>query len=748
MLIFTLPASSPAGYFKIKGKKGEKILRIMKKGKRFLTVMLALAMIFTCLPADYAQAAVTEVSAPSRAYSFTSRSAGTYGTISGDYCKASVQGTSLKLSFSTLLDAGEFRIALYGVNPETGVWDLGINVPAVSASSYYYGTAPSRGFEYTLDFAQYVIPDGEYFLYISRRADSSQDFETKVTRGALYKNMPIYIENGQPYLVRYDDIIAENASVQRTGKAYYEYLDTTLTDMRFLFVDPVTDVRDEMTPEKVSYFRTISNRITSGVYSDYDKLLKIYDYAAGNFYYDTVAFNTKKNQYADPYRNIYNFENKIDSENSKNGRVATTCQGFSGIVVALARAQGIPARLIEGHRATSPTYNWSTEKNITKRDHWWVEAYVNGRWITIDPTVGTNNRWDSETGKWQTYGVTNYTYFDPSPEQLAVSHLAFSIYKNKYLGSEITDTFEMGKLTSFFNQYGKSYVTNGRLLNPSYVPHSTRTWGDGVINNFYGDGTGKISRIKWNGFGLAGDADFSGFTKLKYLYLTDNSLTDARLAGNKVLQKVDLRNNQIASVDLTDCTALTSVKTKGNALKSAVISHKKKNRTITSGDHGSFYFTYSTTAKYRLYLYFTPDLGYKVAGLYTDEDKKLTSKSTYFTNLKYENYNIRFEPDPDSFKYQLKLYQNYGDFAAYNTAARDRLRDLGYNTTTPDGYYDYSMMLAVQSFQTAYNLPATGEIDQLTWSILFSPDPQPYQPEPEVSETPAEPEDPEEVELA
>jgi len=695
--------------------------------------MLAVAMIFTCLPAEYASAAVTEVNTPSKAYSFSSTTSST-----SEYCKGTIQGTSLKISLKTLLPAGEFRVALYGVNPETEVWDFDINVPAV-LSSPYYGPA-TYGFEYTLDFAQYGLPDGEYFLYISRRSDSSAEYETKVTRGALYKNMPLLIENGRPYILRYDDIIAENAAVQRTGKAYYEYLDTSLTDVRFLFVDPVTDKREEMTPEKIAYFRTISDRITRGVYSDYDKLLKIYEYAAGNFYYDTIAFNTKKNQYANPYRNIYNFENSIKSENSSKGRVATTCQGFSGIMVALARAQGIPARLVEGHRATSPTYNWRTEKNITKRDHWWVEAYVNGRWVTVDPTVGTNNRWDSETGKWQTYGVTNYTYFDPSPEQLAVSHLAFSIYRNKYLGYEITDAYEMMKLTNFFGQYGQSYTTNGRLLNPSYSSSSTKTWGDGVINNFYGDGAGRISRISWKGFGLAGSADFSGFTKLKYLYLNDNALTSANMAGDSVLQKVDLRNNRITSIDLSDCTKLTSVKTKGNALTSTILSHGKKNRTITSGDHGSFYFTYSTTAKYKMKLYFTPDLGYKVDGLYTGEGDKLTGKATYSTNIKYNDYIIQFEPDPDSFIYHLKLYQNYGDFAAYNTAARDRLADLGYYLTTPDGYYDYSMMLAVTSFQTAYNLPATGEIDELTWSVLFSPDPQPYIPEPEPVPEPEEPE--------
>ena len=245
--------------------------------KRFLTIMLALAMMFTCLPAEYASAAVTEVNTPSKAYSFSSTTSS-----SNEYVRGSIQGTVLKISLKTLLPAGEFRVALYGTNPETEVWDLGINVPAVNSGPYY---GPSvYGFEYTLDFSQYSLPDGEYFLYISRRSDSSQEYETKVTRGALYKNMPLLIENGRPYILRYDAIIAENAAVQRTGKAYYEYLDTTMTDVRFLFVDPVTDKRDEMTPEKVAYFRTVSGKVTSGVYSDYDKLLKIYEYAAGNFY--------------------------------------------------------------------------------------------------------------------------------------------------------------------------------------------------------------------------------------------------------------------------------------------------------------------------------------------------------------------------------------------------------------------------------------------------------------------------------
>ena len=99
-------------------------------------------MMFTCLPAEYASAAVTEVNTPSKAYSFSSTTSS-----SNEYVRGSIQGTVLKISLKTLLPAGEFRVALYGTNPETEVWDLGINVPAVNSGPYY---GPSvYGFEYT-----------------------------------------------------------------------------------------------------------------------------------------------------------------------------------------------------------------------------------------------------------------------------------------------------------------------------------------------------------------------------------------------------------------------------------------------------------------------------------------------------------------------------------------------------------------------------------------------------------------------
>ena len=77
---------------------------------------------------------------------------------------------------------------------------------------------------------------------------------------------------------------------------------------------------------------------------------------------------------------------------------------------------------------TDRYYNWSNEKDISKVDHWWAEVYVDGRWIIVDPTPGNGNRWNSKSGKWSYTGVTNYIYFDPTPEQMATSHVTYNIF--------------------------------------------------------------------------------------------------------------------------------------------------------------------------------------------------------------------------------------------------------------------------------------------------------------------------------
>lgn len=244
---------------------------------------------------------------------------------------------------------------------------------------------------------------GDYVLLITKQLGSKPG-------PVIYKNCAFRVTNGRFSILQYDKVISENARIDKNAnkkKKASAFKKTNLSDVK-----------------------TVSNEVVKGASTNYEKLLKIYEYVAENFYYDDVAFRTSSKQYVDPYKNLYNMRNKKKSANSEDGKAATTCVGYSAAVCALARAQGIPTRIVNGHHISlngTEYNNWSTEKNITKLDHWWNECYVDGRWITVDAAPGNSNKWDRNTNTWTYTGLTNYIYFDPTPEQLATSHMLLAV---------------------------------------------------------------------------------------------------------------------------------------------------------------------------------------------------------------------------------------------------------------------------------------------------------------------------------
>ena len=129
-----------------------------------------------------------------------------------------------------------------------------------------------------------------------------------------------------------------------------------MKDISFVFKDPKTGKQENMTANQLKFIQKVAKEVTSGASSDYKKILKIYEYVGTNFYYDELANKMGTYQFANPYKNLYNFKYKKTSPNSKSGKVATTCQAYAALVIALARAEGIPARLAYGHHISQPIH--------------------------------------------------------------------------------------------------------------------------------------------------------------------------------------------------------------------------------------------------------------------------------------------------------------------------------------------------------------------------------------------------------
>jgi transglutaminase-like putative cysteine protease len=151
---------------------------------------------------------------------------------------------------------------------------------------------------------------------------------------------------------------------------------------------------------------SLAAEITRGIDSDYMKLLAIHDWVAQNIYYDFDGMATTSYQANTPYPVFLSRR--------------AVCQGYAELTSALLRASGIPARVVVGHAlgATSSAKTWD-EADHSKSNHAWNEAYVSGRWVILDVTWDSGNKYQ---GGDFVAGDVRHTYFDITLEALSLTH--------------------------------------------------------------------------------------------------------------------------------------------------------------------------------------------------------------------------------------------------------------------------------------------------------------------------------------
>ena len=306
-------------------------------------------------------------------------------------------------------------------------------------------------FEGSVDFSSAI--DGTYVMYLwrGRQENGRYYFGSKAGKGILTYDTILRVKDGKVSILRYNNILSENKRVYAEINTVNtsKYLDKTLDDIAFVNRDPRIegDKGKPLSKSEISYIKKITEQVTAGCVTDYQKLKKIYEFVAKNMYYDTVR-NANGKAYANPYKNLYNLKNKVSNGyNAKNGKVASVCTGYSAMVTAMARTIGIPTRLVKGNHPAIEKIQWPNVEKLNKENHHWPECYVGGRWIMVDATMGTQNKYDAKVESWTTTGVSNYTYFDPTEEQIAVHYLVQGIYDKTTSGGGYVSTEDKVKNT-------------------------------------------------------------------------------------------------------------------------------------------------------------------------------------------------------------------------------------------------------------------------------------------------------------
>lgn len=159
----------------------------------------------------------------------------------------------------------------------------------------------------------------------------------------------------------------------------------------------------------------LAKKITMFSVTPMQKLLAIHDWVADNIYYDYDALSDRscdKEEYS-----------AIEVLKSRK----CVCRGYANLGVALMRAVGIPAM---GQRCYALNITsdggWDKPENQTaKPNHIIATAYVDNRWVYMDITWDSDNRY--ENGKFiKNIGQgLSRKYFDTTLEMISNTHKFF-----------------------------------------------------------------------------------------------------------------------------------------------------------------------------------------------------------------------------------------------------------------------------------------------------------------------------------
>jgi transglutaminase-like putative cysteine protease len=100
---------------------------------------------------------------------------------------------------------------------------------------------------------------------------------------------------------------------------------------------------------------------------------------------------------------IYSYNRKDWGAQATFGLMGADCTEYASLVIALSRAEGIPARYYEGLLYLEGK-SGDADEQIAQTEHAWLDAYLPGAgWTALDPTLG----------RWPVFRETYFAHYTP-----------------------------------------------------------------------------------------------------------------------------------------------------------------------------------------------------------------------------------------------------------------------------------------------------------------------------------------------
>ncbi|MGN0658110.1 MAG: transglutaminase domain-containing protein [Emergencia sp.] len=428
------------------------------------------------------------------------------------------------------------------------------------------------------------------------------------------------------------------------------YLDKYLSEMVETRQTPLTE-EEQKNIENLANQILRESKYYSYYMSDLDKLRAFHDWITEHFYYyggEGVVQNPAQ---------LYELYLRDD------GRIRTWCNGYSAMLVAFARSQGIPATSVGGHyiRCMSATTeakadaSWlaeSEKRPLTQKTHWWTIAYVwkdgKKQWVQIDCNADCYNSFS--TGDWtsslpSTKEKYGHVLFAPNLTTFSRSHIIWSIRKGSRDLKFMTDPDEKQQLLAFL-EYEEDGISNGYRINGEQFDKTDVTTWFSADTKSETNGAEKLYRLYMPEYkGIAGSLDLTGFSALRNVKVSRNNVTGLNLIDCPDLVTVAAVNCNVQQAELNQSGKMTLMNLLGNPLVSAKYQYNgTRTAELTAEEGGTFQvkFYYNASGKPRHMLVAVPEKGYTFAGWYNGD--KLVSKKTTFISTRASNfhYTARF----------------------------------------------------------------------------------------------------------
>lgn len=194
--------------------------------------------------------------------------------------------------------------------------------------------------------------------------------------------------------------------IEKSGSGY-RFLPSLVQENNTAFeqtyIDPAAVLSSAAVPASVA---AMSNEIVGSETDPYTKVFLLHKWVAENIYYDYDAY------YSGTYASS---SYSLDSASVLETR-RSVCEGYSRLLKDLILAQGITA-IFSQNLSLDGSYALGTAGGEL---HAHTEAYVNGRWITMDPTWDSRNEY--RNGTYVTTASNGHFYFDVTSEVFALDH--------------------------------------------------------------------------------------------------------------------------------------------------------------------------------------------------------------------------------------------------------------------------------------------------------------------------------------